>query len=506
MLAGAHLRRRSHGSGQCVQHAVGHAQRAVGPARLLGQHHELVATEATDQVTCSGLGLQALGEHHEELVAGGVSERVVHPLEAVEVDEEDGQGVACAEGRRQAPVELGHQMGAVGQAREGVMGGGVADALLERLALGDVLHRADHIAQRPVLVAHTSGQHPHRAIPGGTGGPHPDLHVEHLTALVEAGDGSSDLVPVVGMGQVEPVGDLVEAGDRPEGLVGVVDLAVAVGAEHTKGDGLGQHSEPVFALGERVAGDHVGVDVDERAAHQHLTGLVAATGEEGAVDPAPALVLGGEPGPQAAGHAVVVEHTGEGHERLPQIIGMHRRQGGTEEGGVVLVEHPRDRPVDLRDLAARRDGHRRAGIGAGNDAERGARFEGVGVVREDVGDGARLRGDVGDGEQRGPVDPFETQEHLGHALPARLLVAGDGQRLVGRDDDGDEEREVLRQKRGERRWSGHLEQGVRVDCVEAGARQAAHQHLEGGHPPEALPHARVRLHGHPLPSARPGSH
>ncbi len=60
----------------------------------------------------------------EEPVAGVVPERVVNGLELVEVDEKDGEGVA----RREGLLDLGAELGPVGEAREAVVERQVSEA------------------------------------------------------------------------------------------------------------------------------------------------------------------------------------------------------------------------------------------------------------------------------------------------------------------------------------------------------------------------------------------
>ena len=81
------------------------------------QQHELVAAVAGEQVGRARAGRQARRDLAQQLVAGGVAERVVDELEAVEVDVEDGAGVAVAAraGERERRVLL--ELGAVGEAR-----------------------------------------------------------------------------------------------------------------------------------------------------------------------------------------------------------------------------------------------------------------------------------------------------------------------------------------------------------------------------------------------------
>ena len=88
-------------------------------ARLVGadaQHDELVAAHPGHDVALVDGAAQALGDLDQQPVAGLVTEAVVDDLEVVEVEEEHGQAV-CGE---QRGAQLGHEGGAIGEAREGV--------------------------------------------------------------------------------------------------------------------------------------------------------------------------------------------------------------------------------------------------------------------------------------------------------------------------------------------------------------------------------------------------
>src|SRR5205085_1317694 len=65
---------------------------------VLAEHGELVAAGAGDRVLGADRGLQAPGQLEQQLVAAVVAERVVDSLEAVDVEEEDGDGPGAAAG------------------------------------------------------------------------------------------------------------------------------------------------------------------------------------------------------------------------------------------------------------------------------------------------------------------------------------------------------------------------------------------------------------------------
>ena len=85
----------------------GEVGRVVHAVDVFAQHDELVAAEPRDGVGLAHRALDARGRLDEELVADGVAERVVHRLEAVEVDEEHARTCARGAGPGRAPARAG---------------------------------------------------------------------------------------------------------------------------------------------------------------------------------------------------------------------------------------------------------------------------------------------------------------------------------------------------------------------------------------------------------------
>ena len=105
---------------------------------------------AADDVGLAQRGAQRRGDRAEQLVAGGVAERVVDVLEVVEV-ERRARAPRCRSARRTASdaVELLLEAAAVEQPGQRVVVGEVLQLALEALAVGDVLHlRARRAAWR----------------------------------------------------------------------------------------------------------------------------------------------------------------------------------------------------------------------------------------------------------------------------------------------------------------------------------------------------------------------
>ncbi len=96
----------------------------------------------------------------EQFVAGRMSERVVHILEAVEVEQRDGaRSVAAVAGEQ--PSQLLLQQQAVRQSGQLVVVRQPAQLLFRLLAGGDVLVDPGHAAYGSVRIAHGRGGHPH---------------------------------------------------------------------------------------------------------------------------------------------------------------------------------------------------------------------------------------------------------------------------------------------------------------------------------------------------------
>jgi len=78
-------------------------------------HDELVASQTGDHVLRAQAREDALAGQHEELVPDGVSQTVVDLLEAVQVDEQDGEALPHECARRERVVEVPDQGGPVGE-------------------------------------------------------------------------------------------------------------------------------------------------------------------------------------------------------------------------------------------------------------------------------------------------------------------------------------------------------------------------------------------------------
>ena len=101
-------RRRRLAPGSCIGRAtaldrfLARLGGVVGVLQFLEHHGELVAAQACDQILLPHGGAQAPRDLPEQLVPGGVAQRVVHQLEAIEVQEQ----------RQLVPVALRARQGA----------------------------------------------------------------------------------------------------------------------------------------------------------------------------------------------------------------------------------------------------------------------------------------------------------------------------------------------------------------------------------------------------------
>ncbi len=118
-------------------------RRSRGVVDRAATHDELVTAEPHAEVAAAQRVAQPLRHLHEQLVAGRVAEHVVDPLEAVEVDEQQRDTRTAAARTRERAGHLLDEQRAAPEAGEAVVGRVVLEPLLEALAFGDVLERAE---------------------------------------------------------------------------------------------------------------------------------------------------------------------------------------------------------------------------------------------------------------------------------------------------------------------------------------------------------------------------
>jgi hypothetical protein len=152
------------------------------------EDHELIAAEPIDLLDVAGiLGriLQASTHFNEELVTGRMTERVVHLLEAVEVEKRQ-CGRHASDFVGQQPFQLLLQGKAVGETGQLVIVSDMSQLALGPLALGNVFIGGRHSLHRAVEVIDRPGRNPdidQRAILASSRG----FHLAHrLAAKSEA--------------------------------------------------------------------------------------------------------------------------------------------------------------------------------------------------------------------------------------------------------------------------------------------------------------------------------
>ena len=102
------------------------------------QERELVSTDTGDCIALAHEGAELESKVSQQFVAGGVAERVVDQLEAVDVEEHHGEALGGAAGLGERHGQAVGEEGAVWEIGQSVVIGEVADHLFGLLALGDV--------------------------------------------------------------------------------------------------------------------------------------------------------------------------------------------------------------------------------------------------------------------------------------------------------------------------------------------------------------------------------
>ena len=111
-LAADHERR-----GEGLVEAFPERQRGLPRLRSADQHSELVATQACHQVARPGALTQPPADRDQKLVSCLVTEPIVDRLEAVEIQEEQGELLIVLLGAGDGDAECLAELRAVGQAR-----------------------------------------------------------------------------------------------------------------------------------------------------------------------------------------------------------------------------------------------------------------------------------------------------------------------------------------------------------------------------------------------------
>lgn len=340
-----------HRPGERLEHGLRGGHRLLLAPAALQQDDELVAAEPGDQVAQRAEGgLQPGADGGQQLVAHVVAEAVVDHLETVEVDvaeAEAGTRLGLLEQLLQ-PLEEGR---AVGQAGQRVVGGLVAQPLLEPVAVGDVLQHRDLVLRDAVVVADQRD---------GQVGP------DHLAVLAVVRLVELEVVPlsadqllvrlphargVLGVHEVaDPAPDHVLRARAEQVLEGLVDRHdVAVGVADADADrgaleqrpepGLGRAQRPLGLLAGGVGGGADRLLLDQRALAQGAR----PAGREGAGQGRAAVVVDGlrleqldRPGQQHRVGEVRVDQFGAGLRGQPRLervalLGAVQQRGGARD-------------------------------------------------------------------------------------------------------------------------------------------------------------------------------
>jgi hypothetical protein len=400
-----------------VDHAPRHERGLRVAAYPAEEHGELVAAEARDRVGAARGVEQAPRHQRQQVVAGGVAQRVVDVLEVVEVDEQHGRRLPRL-GARQGAVDAGPQPRPVGEPGERVLERLPRQLGLERPADGDVgddADRPDDVAG-PVPERHPAGLGPDlRAVP-----PHErELVALRLAAQAVRHAGAERGPLVLRHEHLDP--------DAPDQLVGrvardvdgagvrVQDPMLTVGDQQPVVHALHDRAEPPLRLGERL---RVAPEVPVRggggdgAAAEQL-GPVRGDGGLRARDPEVEHelervdALGLEVRVPAGVHAGVVQ-------RGEDEVLRDDRQDARPQGPPVLVDDHRRGRGEVEEVHLRQPAH-----------------------LEDVQGAERLEREPGGRPGREAAGPAR-REHREAAGGERHDGAGDAPRVVhGREHEGE---------------------------------------------------------------------
>ena len=376
---------------QRLEQVLGHALALCAVARG-SSDGELVAAEAGEDVALAQALAEQRRDPRDDLVAGGVAERVVDVLEVVEVEQQQRAVGAVAAHELGVLVELLGEARAVVQAGERVVRGEVVQVLLVVAAVRDVLHLDEEAARRPAVVRDRRGlqRDPDRRA-AGVQEARLDLVLGALARQQRA-----DLVAVVtGVDRVRQrveahAGELLGAAPREIRQRGVDahDAPVAVGHRHADRRAVEGAAEELLGRAQLDELALAGGDVADGAGHHRaLVGLDRAQGD-----------LDGELGAvlaQPVELEVAAHRPGRGLAQIPlDVVAMlGARALGDELGdpladelGAAIAEQPLGLRVDERDVAVTVDDHHRVGGGLQQRAELALRAPQQAVAAHEAAD------------------------------------------------------------------------------------------------------------------------
>jgi hypothetical protein len=131
---------------QVIDHSPGETGGFLGRFDILLKHHKFVAAEPRDEVLRAQHRAQPVGDGAQQLVAAGMTERVVDLLELIEVDEQQCRQLLGIVGNRQKALDLVAEIDPVGERREFVVARQMRNSGFRVAPLGDVFQEHDGTA------------------------------------------------------------------------------------------------------------------------------------------------------------------------------------------------------------------------------------------------------------------------------------------------------------------------------------------------------------------------
>ncbi len=317
--------------------------RRVAVAHLFQDHHEFIAGQPRHRVGAAHRLPEAPRELDQHRVAAGMAEAVVDGLEAVDVQEQQGQRRAGAPGARQHPRQRLAQRQPVRQGGEHVDPRQLRQPPLGLLEFGHVYTQgvdAQHLTLGPD-VGHVAGL----GAAGGAGGGdlafecHPltgqrPLHILPARAIDRLADHLAHRLAHHGQG--------IEAEPRAVGFIGETPALPAVHVGDQRGQVVGDVAQALFlGRGGRARADQFG-HIETHGVHTAHLAIGVHVGDQAGLVAARRRARRGAAGPLER-HALACERPGEMgvHHRI-FLFPLHRAHGLADQvGASVGLAHRR---------------------------------------------------------------------------------------------------------------------------------------------------------------------
>ena len=131
---------------QMIDDAPGQTGGVLVRFDVLLKHHEFVAAEPRHEILRAQHFAQAIGDRTQQLVAAGMTQRIVDLLELIEVDEQQRRQLLGIVRNRQQALDLVAEIDPVGQRRQFVIARQMGDSGFRIAPLGDVFQQHDRAA------------------------------------------------------------------------------------------------------------------------------------------------------------------------------------------------------------------------------------------------------------------------------------------------------------------------------------------------------------------------